>query len=75
MFMQFGHHGKEEVIEKINCRAARFVTSNYYRTSSVSSMIDQLEWQDLETRRQNFHLCLVFKIIHVKIVRMSDVTI
>ena len=38
-------------IEKINHRTARFVTSNYYHTSSVSSMIDQLEWQDLETRR------------------------
>ena len=51
-------------VEKINHRAARFVTSNYYHTSSVSSMIDQLEWQDLETQRQNFRLCMLFKIIH-----------
>jgi len=50
-------------IEKVNRSAARFVTSNYYHTSSVSSMIDQLEWQDLETRRQNFHLCLLFKTV------------
>ena len=62
-------------IEKINRRAARFVTSNYYHTSSVSSMIDQLEWQDLETRRQNFRLCMLFKIIHNQTcIPLSDIT-
>ena len=48
-------------IEKINRRAARFVTSNYYRTNSVSSMIDQLEWQDLETQRQKFPFMHAFQ--------------
>ena len=48
-------------LEKINRRATRFVTSIYHHTSSVSSMIDQLGWQDLETRRRNFHLFLLFK--------------
>ena len=38
-----------EKLEKINRRAARFITNNFYRTSSVSSMIHQLGWQ--ETRR------------------------
>ena len=51
-------------LEKINRRAARFVTNNYQRTSSVSSMIRQLGWQQLETRRLNCRLCLLFKIIH-----------
>ena len=36
-------------LEKINRRAARFVTSTYHRTSSVFNMIDQLGWKDLET--------------------------
>ena len=49
-------------LEKINRRAARFVTSIYHRTSSVSNMIDQLRWQDLETRRQNFQLSLILTI-------------
>ena len=40
-------------LEKINRQAARFVTSTYHRTSSVSNMIDQLGLQDLEARRQN----------------------
>ena len=38
-------------LEKIIHRAARFVTSTYHRTSSVSNMIDRLRWQDLKTQR------------------------
>lgn len=53
-----------EKIEKINRRAARFVTGNFHRTSSVSSMISQLGWQQLHTRRHNSRLCFLFKIIH-----------
>jgi len=56
--VQFGHRGKEAAevqnLEKINRRATSFVTSIYHLTSSVSNMIGQLRWQDLETRRQNF---------------------
>ena len=55
---------KEQNLEKINRWAARFFTSTYHHTSSVSNMIDQLRWQDLETWRQNFCLSLLFKIIH-----------
>jgi len=62
-------------LEKINRRAARFVTSTYHRTSSVSNMIKQLGWQDLETRRQNFHLSLLFKIIHNQTcIPLTDIT-
>ena len=38
-------------------------------------MIDQLEWQDLETQRQNFRLCTLFKIIHHQTcIPLSDIT-
>ena len=36
---------------------------------------DQLEWQDLETQRQNFRLCMLFKIIHHQTcIPLSDIT-
>ena len=53
-----------ENIEKINRRAAKFVNSNFHRTSSVSSMINELGWQQLQTRRHNSHFCFLFKILH-----------
>jgi hypothetical protein len=38
-------------IEKVQRRAARYVTNRYHNTSSVTSMIDHLQWKSLETRR------------------------
>lgn len=38
-------------IETVQRRAARFVTNRYHNTSSVSEMIDNLNWPTLETRR------------------------
>ena len=63
------------MLEKVNRRAARFVTNNFYRTSSVSSMIHKFGWQQLETRRHNSRLCFLFKIIHnLTCVQLSDIT-
>ena len=39
-------------IEAVQRRAARFTLGDYRRTSSVSSMLHQLKWDDLITRRQ-----------------------
>ena len=33
-------------------------------TSSVSSMIDHLQWKSLESRKSKIHLTLFFKVIH-----------
>ena len=46
----------------LSCKICHKYT--YHCTSSVSNMIDQLGWQDLETQRQNFRLSLLFKITH-----------
>ena len=40
-------------LEKIQRRAARYVTNRVHNTSSVSDMLDQLEWLSLESRRTN----------------------
>ena len=38
-------------IESVQRRAAMFVTNNYNITSSVTGMIDKLEWDSLRQRR------------------------
>ena len=51
-------------IERVQCRAARFVKSRYSRYSSVSDMLDVLEWTPLSQRRQEARLILFYKIIN-----------
>ena len=52
-------------------RAARFVTSDYNRTSSVNVTLDNLNWSTLISRRQTSRLCLLYKIIH----NLVDITL
>ena len=51
-----------EGIERIQKRAARFVENRHRNTSSVSSMLFDLQWVSLKQRRQNIRLCLLYKI-------------
>ena len=51
-------------IEMVQRRAARYVTNRYRNTSSVTSMIEHLEWESLEARRAKHQLTMLFKIIH-----------
>ena len=48
-------------LEMVQQRAARYVTYRYHNTSSVTSMLDQLEW---EARRTKCQLTMLFKIIN-----------
>ena len=50
-------------LEKIQRSAARFVTQNYRQTASVTSLIQNLGWTDLKTRRKNSRLVSMFKIL------------
>ena len=45
-------------------RAARYVTNRYHNTSSVTSMLEHLEWESLESRRVKCQLTMLFKIIN-----------
>ena len=49
-------------LERIQRRAARYVTSRHRNTSSVSSMLEGLEWRTLQDRRKITRLCMLFKI-------------
>ena len=51
-------------LEKIQRAAARFVTQNYRQTASVTSLIQNLGWTDLKTRRKNPRLLCIFKILN-----------
>ena len=51
-------------IEKIQRRAARWVTSDYSWTSSVTSMLNDLQWLNLSDRRKSARLSIFYKSIH-----------
>ncbi len=48
-------------VEKIQCRAACYVTNNYNPYSSGTQLLTALNWEPLEVRRINSRLC---KMIH-----------
>ena len=60
-----------ERLEAVQRRAARFVMSNYNRTSSVTKMLNDLNWNSLCNRRQTSRLSLLYKILH----NLVDVTL
>ena len=52
------------ILEKIQCRAARFVCNNYSRYNSVTDMLNMLNWQSLEQRRNQAKSIMFYKIIN-----------
>ena len=57
------HTGKlQEELEKVQNRAARFVTRNYiYETGSMTDILGQLKWEPLKKRRKDNRLILLYK--------------
>ena len=52
----------QEELEKVQNRAARFVTGNYnFETGSMISILEQLGWESLHRRRKDSKLILLFK--------------
>ena len=49
-------------IEKIQRRAARFVLNDHKKTSSVTTMLNDLKWPSLEKRRKATRLTNLYKI-------------
>ena len=45
-------------------RAARYLINRHRNTSSVTSMLGDLEWDTLETRRKKTELTMMYKIIN-----------
>ena len=51
-------------IEMVQRRAARFVSKDYLRTSSVTEMISTLGWDTLQKRRDLARLSMMYRIVH-----------
>ena len=51
-------------LEMVQRRAARYAMNNYHNTSSVTDMIDTLQWPTLAERRLKTRLCIFYKIVH-----------
>ena len=45
-------------------RAARWVTGDWRQTSSVTSMLQELNWRSLALRRADARLVMLYKIVH-----------
>ena len=56
--------GDIDKLNKIQRADARFLTNNYQRKSSVTALIQDLGWTDLQTRRKNFRLTRLYKILN-----------
>ena len=51
-------------IERVQRRAARYVYNTYSRYSSVTAMLQSLNWETLESHRFNMHLCIIYKVFY-----------
>jgi len=49
-------------LEQVQRRAARYVTNRYHNTSSVSAMLNHLQWPTLEHRRNLNRITILYKI-------------
>jgi hypothetical protein len=45
-------------------RAATYVTNRHHNTSSVSSIIEDLNWKSLEDRRKIAKLIMMYKLVN-----------
>ena len=51
-----------DCIESIQCCAAHFINNDYSRYSSISSMLTNLNWSSLQSRRRICDLGMFYKI-------------
>ena len=52
----------KQAIQRVQRRAARWVTNQHYSMSSVTAMLQELDWQPLELRRAHSRLGLMYQI-------------
>ncbi len=54
-------------IDKVQQRSARWVANDYKKTTSVTALMEELEWQSLEIRRKIHRLVIMRKILNEQI--------
>ena len=55
-----GHHQ----VGKVKRKGARVVLKDYDPSNSVTGMLDRLGWENLQERRRELCLMLLYKIVH-----------
>ena len=58
------HKDQTRKLEMVQRRAARYTTNRFRNTSSVSSMLEHLQWESLESRRVKIQLTLFYKVVN-----------
>ena len=54
--------GLQNELEKVQNRAARFVTGNYnFETGSMTGILEHLKWESLKKRKRDSRLILLYK--------------
>ena len=57
-------------VEAVQRRIARFTLNHYGKYQSITSMLDELDWPTLQTRRNHLKLMMLFKtncgLVHVQ---------
>ena len=61
------HDTDSNQLEMVQRRAARFVKSDYSRTSSVTAMRQDLGWDTLQQRRDQARLSMMYRITHQQV--------
>ena len=51
-------------LEMVQRRAARMVFSDYRLTSSISPMLQQLQWPTLQEQRAQAKICMMYRIVY-----------
>lgn len=64
--------GDKHALERVQRKAARFVTRDYKRESSVTAMLQSLKWKSLEERRAVSRLTFLYKAINNLIAFQED---
>ena len=59
-------HAKRNInkLEMVQRRAVRFVKGGYSRTSRVTPMLADLEWNTLQQRRMQSKIVILYRIVH-----------
>ena len=58
------HQTQIHQLEMVQRRAARYVTNRFHNTSSVSDMLQHLNWPTLPQRRLRTRLIFFYKVLH-----------
>ena len=54
----------QAAVEGVQRRAARFIMGNYRRESSVTTMLEQLQLESLQARRQRARVTMMYRVVN-----------